>query len=109
MEKTLTLETGEQKFTAFYLPEPNENFQVNANVSQGEIKCSIFAAGNFEDTQGYYDTYDENGTLIKTQYWLYEGSNLGIGASTETAETYYLLFYNEDTFQKTVTVEVITP
>jgi len=109
LEKTLTIEAGEQKFTSFYLPEPNETFQVNANASQGKIKCSIFAAGNFEDTQGYYDTHDENGTLIKTQYWLYEGSNLGIGASTETAETYYLLFYNEDTFQKTVTVEVITP
>ena len=108
LEKTLTIESGEQKFTAFYLPEPNETFQVNANVSQGEIKCSIFNAGIFEDTQGYYDTYDENGTLVKAQYWLYEGSNLGIGASTETAETYYLLFYNEDSYDKEVVIQVTT-
>jgi hypothetical protein len=71
LEKTLTIESGEQKFTAFYLPEPNETFQVTFNVSRGTIKCSIFNSGIFEDTQGYYKTHDENGTIIKTQYWLY--------------------------------------
>jgi hypothetical protein len=109
LETALTIEAGEQKFTAFYLPEPNETFQAGFNVSQGKIKCSIVGAEIFEDSLGYYDTHYENGTLIKTQYWLYEGSNETIGGIANTAKIYYLLFYNEDTYQKTVTVQVTTP
>jgi len=53
---TFVIGAGEQKFRAFYLPEPNEGFQVAYNVSEGKIKWSFSPASIFEETLGYLES-----------------------------------------------------
>jgi len=108
--ETFTIGAGEQKFKAFYLPAPAEEFDIMFNVSEGSIKFSPWQAIMFEDSLGYFEYH--NGTGVeKHQVWFFEGNNgtagCGIDAAKDVDQVWYILFYNEDSFEKEVSFQVV--
>lgn len=108
--ETLKIAGGEQKFKAFYLSAPAEEFHIMFNVSEGSIRFSPWQAIMFEDSLGYFDYH--NGTGVeKRQVWFFEGNNGTAGCSIDPAkdvdQVWYILFYNEDSFEKEVSFQVV--
>jgi hypothetical protein len=104
------LEGGEQRFTAFYLPAPATAFEVKFKVSSGTVKYSPWHAGLFEENQGYHVKY-VNGTAVdKFQIWMFDVGNESIGHGIcppyDVNKVWYLHFYNEDSYEKEVYIEV---
>ena len=104
------LEGGEQRFTAFYLPAPATAFEVKFKVSSGTVKYSPWPAEMFEENQGYHVKY-VNGTIVdKFQIWLFdvddETLGHGIDPQHDQNKVWYLHFYNEDSYEKQVYIEV---
>ena len=98
----------EQKFKAFYLCAPAEEFDVTFNVSSGSIKFSPWQAVIFEDSLGYFEYH--NGTAVeKRQVWFFEGRTGTAGCSIgpkDVNQVWYLHFYNEDPYEKEVHVQI---
>jgi len=104
---SFTIGGQEQKVKAFYLSAPAEGFDITFNVSKGSIKFSPFPAELFEDSLGYFEHYINETTVEMVQPWFFEGNNGTAGSSTEDVnQVWYLLFYNEDSYEKEVRVEV---
>jgi len=101
---SFTIDGQEQRFKAFYLPAPAKGFEVTFNVSKGSIKLSHYPAPEFEESLGYYEYYT-NGTVEKRQLWYHEGNNGTVGVSAEDP-LWYLVFYNEDSYEKEVHIQV---
>ena len=100
----------EQKFKSFYLSAPAKEFDVTFNVSRGPIKFSPWPACVFEDSLGYFEYYNESG-VEKRQVWFFEGNNGTAGGVIDPIkdvnQVWYLHFYNEDSYEKEVHVQVI--
>ena len=97
----------EQKFRAFYLSAPVDWFEVEFNVSKGSIKFSVWDANIFEDSLGWFEYH--NGTAVeKRQVWLFEENNGTAGFGGESGENmvWYIHFYNEDSYEKEVHLQV---
>jgi len=112
-EKTETIYTAsfaigaeQQLFRAFCIHAPSEGFFIKFNVSNGNIKFSEFTASQFEDSLGYFDVYVNETTVEKVQYWLFEGSNETVGVSAVDVGIWYLQFYNEDSYEKEVSMQI---
>jgi hypothetical protein len=105
---TTSLKIGgqEQKFKAFYLSAPAEEYYITFNVSEGSIKFSPWDADIFEETLGWFDYY--NGTEIeKHQVWFFEGNNGTAGCNGDSDDVViYLHFYNEDSYEKEIHLQV---
>ena len=104
------LEGGEQRFTAFYLAAPATAFEVKFKVSNGTVKYSPWVADLFEDNQGYHVKI-VNGTIVdKFQIWWFEVDDEtlghGIAPQHDLNKVWYLHFYNEDSYEKQVYIEV---
>jgi hypothetical protein len=104
------LEGGKQRFTAFYLPAPATAFEVKFNVSSGTVKYSPWTAEMFEENQGYHEKCVNGTTVDKFQIWLFEVDNEtlghGIDPQYNVNKVWYLHFYNEDSSEKEVYIEV---
>lgn len=99
----------EQKFKSFYLSAPAKGFDVTFNVSNGSIKFSPWPASVFEYSLGYFEYH--NGTAVENrQVWFFEGNNGTAGGSIDPTkdvnQVWYLHFYNEDSYEKEVRVQV---
>jgi len=97
----------EQKFRAFYLSAPVDWVELKFNVSKGSIKFSVWDANLFEDSLGWFDYH--NGTAVeRLQVWLFEGNNGTAGFGGEGGENmvWYIHFYNEDSYEKEVHIQV---
>jgi hypothetical protein len=104
---SLKIEGQEQKFKAFYLSAPVDWFEVEFNVSKGSVKFSVWDANLFEDSLGWFDYH--NGTAVeRLQVWLFEGNNGTAGFGGEGGENmvWYIHFYNEDSYEKEVQLQV---
>lgn len=98
----------EQKFKTFYLSAPAEGFEIMFNVSSGSIKFSPYPAEEFEETLGYFKHYINETTVEVVQAWFFEGKNGTGGVSTGDAnQVWYLNFYNEDSYEKEVHMQII--
>jgi len=103
------LEGGEQRFTAIHLSAPVTWFEVEFNVSSGTIKFSSWDARSFEDGQGYFIKSVNETTVEKIQIWFFEVSNETVGFGPDLGDgnqIWYLHFYNEDSYEKEVHIEV---
>ena len=99
---------GEQKFTAFYLSAPADGFEIKFNVSSGSIKFSPWDAHTFENTLGWFEYHNGTG-YEKHQVWFFEGNNGTAGGSiqsTNTNQIWYIHFYNEDSYEKIIYLQV---
>jgi hypothetical protein len=109
---SFTIGGQEQKFKAFYLSAPAEEFYITFNVSKGSIKFSAWDAETFENSLGWFEYH--NGTAVeKRQVWFYEGNNGTAGyrgtvgdAETDANRIWYIHFYNEDPYEKEVHIRV---
>jgi hypothetical protein len=101
---------GEEKFKVFYLSTPCEIFYFKWNVSQGSIKASHpWQASEFEDDLGYVDVYVNETKVEKIHTWFWNENNATIGGGVEQKDmnqVWYLQFYNEDSYEKEVYLEV---
>jgi hypothetical protein len=100
-----TIGGQEQRFKAFHLPAPAKGLEVTFNVSKGSIKFSEYPAPEFEEPLGYFEYYT-NGTVEKRQLWYHEGNNGTVGVVAEDP-LWYLVFYNEDSYEKEVHMQII--
>ena len=73
--ETFKIGAGEQKFKAFYLSAPADEFEVTWNVSKGSIKWSAWQARIIEDDHGYFDHWVNETTVEKVQAWFYDQNN----------------------------------
>jgi len=100
----------EQKFKAFYLSAPAEEFDIELNVSQGSIKFSPWQAHIIEDDHGYFDRYVNETTVEKVQTWFFDLDNGTVGCSIDSKQdvnqVWYILFLNEDSYEKEVHLQV---
>lgn len=103
--ETFTIDSQEQAFCAFYLSSPAVAFEVTLTVSEGTIKWTPYSQVLFEATFGgsSLDNADavygwECETDDGTVKWRIDEECLD--------QIWYLCFLNEDSFDKTVTVEV---
>jgi len=100
----------EQKFKAFYLSAPAEEFLIDFNVSMGSIKFSPWQASLFENSLGYFDYYINETTVEKHQVWFFEGNNgtagCGIDPIKDTNQIWYIHFFNEDSYEKEVYIQI---
>ncbi len=107
---SFTIGPKEQKFKAFYLSAPAEEFEIEFNVSRGSIKFSPWQACMFEESLGYFDYYINETTVEKRQVWFFEGNNGTAGCSidpiNDTNQIWYIHFYNEDSYEKEVHIQV---
>ena len=95
--ETLTIGGQEQAFRSFYLSSPAVLFEVKLSVSEGTMKWSPYSVVLFEATFGSIQDWEcetDNG-IVK---WRIDPENLNQG--------WYLGFFNEDSYEKEVTVEV---
>ena len=90
---SFTIGPKEQKFKAFYLSAPAEEFEIEFSVSRG-----------------YFDYYINETTVEKRQVWFFEGNNGTAGCSidpiNDTSQIWYIHFYNEDSYEKEVHIQV---
>jgi hypothetical protein len=108
--ETFTIGAGEQKFKAFYLSTPIESFEVTWNVSEGSIKWSAWKASIIEDDHGYFDYWVNETTVEKVQTWFWNENHgtVGLGPTPiPVNEIWYLHFYNEDSYEKEVSFQVV--
>jgi hypothetical protein len=94
--ETLTIKGQEQTARPFYLSAPAVLFEVQLHVSEGTIKWSPHSATLFEaygEFQGW-ECETDNG-IVK---WRIDPETLD--------QIWYLSFFNEDTYEKEVTIEV---
>ena len=108
--ETFEIGAGEQKFKAFYLSAPADGFEITWNVSKGSVKLSPWQAHIIEDDHGYFDYYVNETTVEKVQTWFFNASNGTIGASIDSTndvnQIWYVHFYNEDSYEKEVYLQV---
>jgi len=108
--ETFKICADEQKFKAFYLSAPVDSFEVTWNVSEGSIKWSAWQARIIEDDHGYFDHWVNETTVEKVQTWFWDenhGTVGYVGSPTPINEIWYLHFFNEDSFEKTVSFQVV--
>ena len=108
--ETFRIAAGEQKFKAFYLSAPVESFEVSWNVSVGSIKWSAWQASIVEDDHGYFDYWVNETTMEKVQTWFWNENHgtVGLcGTPTPVNEIWYLHFFNEDSYEKEVSFQVV--
>jgi hypothetical protein len=106
---TLKIESQEVKFRAFYLPAPAGLFEVKLSVSQGTIKWTPHSAVMFEDTLGWFPCRIHGLSLGTIQRWVCETDNGTVRWSVDPENVdmvWYLNFYNPDTYEKEVHIEV---
>jgi hypothetical protein len=109
---TTTFKIGaqEQKFKAFYLSAPADEFLIQFNVSVGSVKMSPWQAHIIEDDHGYFDYYVNETTVEKRQVWFFNEHNATIGcnvdSTTDVNQIWYVHFYNEDSYEKEVSLQV---
>lgn len=100
----------EQRFTAFYLSAPAEWFEVKLDVSSGTIKWSPYPAWRFVDSLGYVEHHVNETTVEKVQIWLFKTNNgtfkMGIDPTEDANQVWYLNFYNEDSYEKEVHLQI---
>jgi hypothetical protein len=108
--ETFKISAGEQKFKAFYLSAPADSFEVTWNVSQGSIKWSAWQAHFIEDDHGYFDHWVNETTVEKVQTWFWNENNGTVsisGSPFAINEIWYVHFYNEDSYEKEVSFQVV--
>jgi len=108
--ETFKICADEQKFKAFYLSAPVDSFEVTWNVSEGSIKWSAWQARIIEDDHGYFDHWVNETTVEKVQTWFWDenhGTVGYVGFPPPINEIWYLHFFNEDSFEKTVSFQVV--
>jgi len=107
---TFKISAQEQKFKAFYLSAPAERFDIDFSVSQGSIKCSPWQATIIEDSHGYFDRYVNETTVEKVQTWFFNENNGTAGcvidSTKDVNQVWYILFLNEDSYEKEVNLQV---
>ena len=94
--ETLTIKGQEQTARPFYLPAPAVLFEVQLYVLEGTIKWSAQSATLFE-ASGEFEGWEcetDNG-MVK---WRIDPETLD--------QIWYLSFFNEDTYEKEVMIEV---
>jgi len=106
---TITIDGGEVMFRAFYLSAPAGLFEVKLSVSKGTIKWTPHSAVMFEDTLGWFPCRINGRSFGTIQRWVCETDN-GIvkwGVEPENVNmVWYLNFYNQDSYEKEVHIEV---
>jgi hypothetical protein len=106
---TIKIEGGEVMFRAFYLSEPAGLFEVKLSISKGTIKWTPHPAVMFEDTLGWFPCRIKGRPFGTIQRWVCETDN-GIVKWNVDPENmnmvWYLNFYNQDSYEKEVHIEV---
>jgi len=108
--ETFKIAGGEQKFKAFYLSAPVDSFEVTWNVSEGSVKWSAWQASIIEDDHGYFDYWVNETTVEKVQTWFWNENHGTVGMSGSPPpvnEIWYLHFFNEDSYEKEVSFQVV--
>jgi hypothetical protein len=108
--ETFKIGAGEQKFKAFYLSAPADEFEVTWNVSKGSIKWSAWQYHIIEDEHGYFDHWVNETTVEKVQAWFYDqnnGTTSYSGTPFDINQIWYLHFFNEDSYEKEVSFQVV--
>lgn len=108
--ETFTIGAGEQKFKAFYLSAPADSFEITWNTSEGSVKWSAWPAPIIEDDHGYFDHWVNETRVEKVQTWFWDEDHgtVGYGGTPPPLnEIWYLHFFNEDSFEKEVSFQVV--
>ena len=106
---TIKIEGGEVMFRAFYLSAPAGLFEVKLSVSKGTIKWTPHSAVMFEDTLGWFPCRINGKPFGTIQRWVYETDSGTVkwGVEPENMDmVWYLNFYNQDSYEKEVHIEV---
>jgi hypothetical protein len=107
--ETFKIEGQEQLFRAFYLSAPAVLFEVKLTVSEGTIKWTPYSAVLFEATFDPFQSHVNEAAIGTIQGWECETDN-GIVKwridQENLNQVWYLSFFNEDSYEKEVTVEV---
>lgn len=107
---TISIESKEVKFRAFYLPSPAVLFEVKLTISKGSIKWTPHSAVMFEDTLGWFPCRIDGQSFGTIQRWICESENNEIVRWSVDPENvdivWYLNFYNQDYYDKEVHIEV---
>jgi hypothetical protein len=106
---TIKIEGGEVMFRAFYLSAPAGLFEVKLSVSKGTIKWTPHSAVMFEDTLGWFPCRINGKPFGTIQRWVCETDNGTVkwGVDPENMDmVWYLNFYNQDSYEKEVHIEV---
>ena len=106
---SIKIESQEVKFRAFYLSAPAGLFEVNLSVSRGTIKWTPHSAVMFEDTLGWFPCRINGKSYGIIQRWICETDNGVVSWSVDPENlnmVCYLNFYNQDSYDKEVHIEV---
>jgi hypothetical protein len=106
---TIKIESGEVMFRAFYLSEPAGLFEVKLSVSKGTIKWTPHSAVMFEDTLGWFPCRINGRPFGTIQRWVCETDNGMVKWDVDPENVnmvWYLNFYNQDSYEKEVQIEV---
>ena len=106
---TISLDSQEVKFRAFYLSSPAVLFEVKLTVSEGTIKWTPHSAVMFDDTQGWFPCRLGGGEFGKIQRWVCETDDGTVSWSVDPENVdmvWYINFFNPDDYEKEVQIEV---
>jgi hypothetical protein len=106
---TITIESKEVKFRAFYLSAPAGSFEVKMTVSKGTIKWTPHSAVMFEDTLGWFPCKVGDKMMGTIQRWVCETNGEVIRWSVDQENVdmvWYLNIFNNDYYDKEVHIEV---
>jgi len=107
--EAFTIGGQEQVFRAFYLSAPAVVFEVKLSVSEGTIKWSPYSAVLFEATFDSFQSRVNEAAIGTFQGWECETDNGIVKWRIDPEnlnQVWYLSFFNEDSYEKEVTVEV---
>ena len=99
----------EQKFRAFHLSAPAVLFEVKLSVSKGTIKWSPYSAELFDATFDAFHSQVNEATYGTVNGWECETDNGAVNwriDSENLDQVWYLCFLNDDSYEKTISVEV---